>query len=123
MLSNVTVEQAFSWSISLTKQIDFNCLTNEMVTILTSISGVDEVNAYEVYAGRQVRSSGESDVTEKVIRRFPVDFTLVEQDDEYIELLRNLPSGDALQVLDYKAEKLVLMQVHHCIGPDRAGCD
>ncbi|BCG63572.1 MAG: diguanylate cyclase [Methyloprofundus sp.] len=120
MLSNITAEQAFSWSISLTKQIDFNCLTNEMVTILTSISGVDEVNAYEVYAGRQVRSSGESDVTEKVIRRFPVDFTLVEQDDEYIELLSNLPSGDALQVLDYKEEKIALMQVRHCIGPDRA---
>jgi diguanylate cyclase (GGDEF)-like protein len=119
-LSNVTSEQAFSWSISLTKQIDFNSLTNEMVAILASIEGVDEVNAYEVYAGRQVRSSGEPDVNEKVIRRFPVDFTLVEQDDEYIELLSHLSAGDALQMLDYKSEKIVLMQVCHCIGPDRA---
>ncbi len=120
MCIHVTAEQAFDWSIRLTKQVDFNCLTNEIVAILTSIAGVTEVNAYEVYAGRQVKSSGEPDITKKVIRRFPVDFTLLEQDDEYIELLSNMPSGDVLQVVDFKAEKLALMQVHHCVGPERA---
>jgi len=119
MLKNITAEQAFQWANRLTKQSDFGELTHEMVSILESLTGVQRVIVYEVYAGKQVKTSIGADGAERIVRRFPVDFAKADTEDKYGDLLNNLPELNTVHVIDYKSENLVLLSVPDCIGPDR----
>lgn len=119
MLSNVTTDQVFTWAERLTKQSDFNALTKEIDGILGSLQGVYKVAIYEVYAGRQVRASEKTSVVEKVVRRFPVDFTTIEHHDEYADLLNSMIVVGGHQVVEYKRERFLLLHVPNSIGPDR----
>jgi len=118
MLDNVTAEQAFEWAERLTRQRDFNALTKEIDVILGGLPSVRQVAIYEVYAGKQVRSSDNSAV-ERVVRRFPVDFATIEHHDEFADLLNTMVIASDVQLVDYKSERLVLLHIPNSIGPDR----
>ena len=118
MPQDTTVELVFSWAEQLTRQNDFNALTNKMVSIIESLNVVQEAVVYEVYAGRRTKVSETNDI-ERVIRRFPVDFSEVEKNDKYADLLSSIIFDKTIQVLDYKSSSLVLLNSPNVIGPDR----
>lgn len=119
MLENIDVAQAFQWAINLTKETDFNALTNCMVAIIADLPNIQKVIAYEVYAGRQVRVDGREGVSEKVVRRFPVDFTRVDHDDEYADFLNSIAYVSDVQLVEYHSDTLILLHAPNSIGPDR----
>jgi len=119
VLSNVTAEQAFTWAERLTSQSDFNALTNDMVAILEQLPSVQLVAVYEVFGGRQVKTNESGNYAERVIRRFPVDFSKQEYSDEYADLLNTFTVETAVQLVDYKFERFLLLHVPNSIGPDR----
>jgi len=120
MLKDITAEQAFQWANRLTKPSDFGELTHEMVCILESLSDVQCVIVYEVYAGNQVQTAIGEDGTARIVRRFPVDFAKAESEDKYSRLLNNLSELKTVYVCEYQSENLVLLSVPDCIGPDRS---
>ncbi len=120
MLKNITAEQVFQWVNRLTKQANFGELTHEMVCILESLAGVQRVLVYEVYAGKQIRTAVGTNGTERIVRRFPVDFAKADKEDKYGDLLNNLSESKTVCAIEYQSEKLILLAVPDCIGPDRA---
>lgn len=56
---------------------------------------------------------------EKVIRRFPVDFSQQEYRDEYADLLNTLVVEADIQIVDYKLYRLLLLHIPNSIGPHR----
>jgi len=121
MNQNVTINQVFEWSFCLSKQSNFSLLTTEILRIIQSLDGVSRSLAYEVYAGRAV-SSSTNNQNERVIRRFPLDFTGKEQEGEYDELLEQyvLTESEGIQTFSYESKKIILLHVKTDSGPDRA---
>ncbi|MDT8424838.1 MAG: GGDEF domain-containing protein [Methyloprofundus sp.] len=73
-----------------------------MVAILESLFGVQLVAVYEVFGGRRVKINESRNCVEKVIRRFPVDFSKQEYSDEYADLLNTLTVEADIQIVDYR---------------------
>ncbi|ESS66795.1 diguanylate cyclase [Methyloglobulus morosus KoM1] len=117
-----TVGQIFSWTLQLTSQKDYQELTYCFLGILAEIPWIDNAVAYEIY-NHDRKKPGESSVFhERLFRRFPVDITRNDQDDN--NNLANLLDQNA--DLNFSAPfetglySWVIFSIKGGSGPDRA---
>jgi len=114
------IDQYFEWIIRLTKQQDYHDLTNEFIHLFESFPNIDKVDAYEIYSGQKIKTEVCGQVTEQLVRRFPLNFTQ-EQPDENIDDLEEF-----YNIIDIKitplAKKIIriVFPIKDSIGPDRA---
>lgn len=122
MNQNSNYKQAFSWAIQMTAKADYQTLTHDFLGLLETLPYVHHAAAYEIYGDRNLRSGEAGSVGEQLIRRFPLDFSEPEQ-EENIDLLQEING-----TLDFKPSKPnaegLFTQFVACIrnvcGPERA---
>ena len=80
-----TRNQIFSWLFRLTNQQDYQSLTHEFLGILQENAHVTDASGYEIYNHKR-KISDEVCVDERLIRRFPLDFTKADDiaDNEHV---------------------------------------
>lgn len=73
-MSFLATNQIFSWMLRLTSQQDYQSLTHEFLDILQENPHVMQASGYEIYNHQRKISEGVN-IDERLIRRFPLDFT------------------------------------------------
>jgi diguanylate cyclase (GGDEF)-like protein len=73
-MSFLATNQIFSWMLRLTSQQDYQSLTHEFLDILQENPHITQASGYEIYNHQRKISEGVS-IDERLIRRFPLDFT------------------------------------------------
>jgi diguanylate cyclase (GGDEF)-like protein len=84
-MSSLTSNQIFSWLFRLTNQQDYQSLTHEFLDVLQENTHVTDASGYEIYNHKR-KISDEVCVDERLIRRFPLDFTKADDiaDNEHV---------------------------------------
>lgn len=122
MTTNIIPDQVFSGAIQLAAQPDYHGLTHCFLDLLEKCPGVDSVTAYEVYGNGSRKSGENAALCERLVRRFPLDFSAEEEEDK-TDLLREI--GDREDILvpskpDNQGNYLrALISITHLPGPDR----
>ena len=120
-MSILDANQIFSWMFSLSAQQDYQSLTHEFLKILEEYPHVSSASGYEIYNHKRKISNNES-VDERLIRRFPLNFT-TEYDVENNEHVSraDLIVGISTSEIDNEGfYSWAILTVKGGIGPDRA---
>jgi diguanylate cyclase (GGDEF)-like protein len=120
-MSFLTTNQIFSWLLRLTAQQDYQSLTHEFLDILQENPHITRASGYEIYNHQRKISEGVS-IDERLIRRFPLDFT--KEDDS----ADNPHVHDAAHVIGISTSDMnengmyswVILTVKGGNGPDRS---
>jgi putative two-component system response regulator len=120
--SDIDYRQAFAWAVQLTAQADYQSLTHGFLGLLEKLPWVNHAAAYEIYGDNSRRTGEAASIGEQLIRRFPLDFTALAQDED-AELL--LEINATLGMEPSKADgdgffRQVIASVRDVCGPDRA---
>jgi diguanylate cyclase (GGDEF)-like protein len=122
MSLNLTIQQILSWTLQLSAQPDYQALTHELLNILAEIPWVNNATAYEIY-NHERKITGESGTfREFLIRRFPLDFTRIDE-DKHNPLLAELDHLSDLNLSDKDESGLYTWAVYLIKGsggPERA---
>jgi len=122
MNANINYQEAFSWAIQLTEQIDYQSLTHCFLGLLEQLPYVSHAAAYEIYGDRSQKTGEACSVGDQLIRRFPLDFTENEQ-HENSELLQEINNTLDLKPSNPNAAGLftqIVASIRDVSGPDRA---
>lgn len=115
---DINPKRVMEWAIQLTAQPDYNALTFAFLDILEQMPEVHQVIAYEIYGN----SDNNGAVCEQLIRRFPLDLSDTEQ-EENLELLKEINSTEnispSLPDEDGVFARAVI-SIHDLAGPNRA---
>jgi len=119
---NINYQEAFAWAVKLTEQVDYQSLTHCFLGLLERLPYLSHAAAYEIYGDRSQKTGEACSVGEQLIRRFPLDFTENEQ-QENSDLLREIN-----HTLDVKPSKpnsaglftQIVASIRDVSGPDRA---
>jgi len=120
-MSFLTSNQIFSWMFRLSAQQDYQALTHEFLNILQENRYIDEVSGYEIYNHNR-KISESVNVDERLIRRFPLDFT-----KEY-DVSDNVHVSEAAHIIGITTSEAnaqgfhlwVILTVKGGNGPDRS---
>lgn len=120
-MSFLATNQIFSWMLRLTAQQDYQSLTHEFLDILQENPNVTTASGYEIYNHQRKISEGVS-VDERLIRRFPLDFT---KEDDTAD---NPHVHDAAHIIGISTSKVdedgiriwAILTVKGGNGPDRS---
>jgi diguanylate cyclase (GGDEF)-like protein len=120
-MSFLATNHIFSWMLRLTSQQDYQSLTHEFLDILQENIHITQASGYEIYNHQRKVSDGVS-VDERLIRRFPLDFT---KEDDASD---NLYAHDAAHIIGIATSKTdenghftwVILTVKGGNGPDRS---
>ncbi|MDD5229550.1 MAG: GGDEF domain-containing protein [Methylococcales bacterium] len=120
-MSFVATNQIFSWMLRLTSQQDYQSLTHEFLNILQENPHINEASGYEIYNHKRKISEGVS-VDERLIRRFPLDFT---KEDEVTDNARISDIAHIVGVSTGEADEngccsWAILTVKGGNGPDRS---
>ncbi len=121
MSFNPTIGQLFSWTIQLTDQQDYQALTHSYLAILAEIPWIDSATAYELY-NHERKNPGETNTfTERLFRRFPLNFTRNAEEDNSHLLARLDDTADLiLSVPDESGlHKWAIFSIKGSSGPER----
>ncbi len=120
-MSSSVSNHVFSWVFRLTSHQDYQSLTHEFLDILKEIPKVREASGYEIYNHKRKISEGVS-IDERLIRRFPLDFTNVDDvtDNENVSNAAHVV-GISTGELDKKGGcSWAILTVKGGNGPDRS---
>lgn len=122
MSLNQIVRQFFSWTIQLTAQQDYQALTHSYLDILAEIPWIDSAIAYEIYIHERKNLGETSAVRERLIRRFPLDFTRNTEEDNSNLLARFDDTADRNFSAPDKSglHRWAIFSIKGGSGPDRA---
>ncbi len=120
-MSFLTPNQIFSWMFRLSAQQDYQTLTHEFLNILQENPQVNEASGYEIY-NHKLKISGEVIIDERLIRRFPLDFT---KEDDISDNVRVSDSAHIIGVATSDADangdfSWSVLTVKGGSGPDRS---
>ena len=120
-MSILNASQIFSWMFRLSAQQDYQSLTHKFLEILTEYPHVNNASGYEIYNHKR-KISNNVCVDERLIRRFPLNFT-----KEYdIENNENVSRADLIvgistsEIDNQGFYSWVILTVKGGNGPDRA---
>jgi len=122
MSLNPTVQQILSWSQQLSAQPDYQALTHEFLNILGEIPCIKSAAAYEIYNHERKISGETGTFRELLIRRFPLDFTRID-DENHNFLLAELDHTSDLNLSTKNESGLytwAIYLVKGSGGPERA---
>jgi diguanylate cyclase (GGDEF)-like protein len=122
MSLNLTVRQIFSWSIQLSAQQDYQALTHKFLAILAEIPWIDNAAAYEIYNHQRKKPGESGTVSERLIRRFPLDFTRNDEED-HNSLLAGLDHTTDLTLSapnEFGLYAWAIFSIRGSSGPERA---
>lgn len=119
---DLTPQKIFDWVTRLTAQSYYQSLTRSFLTILNELPEVKKAIAYEVFVARRIRvriDEVESS-NERLIKRFPLDFTAASEEDDFDfdtisegELLKLIPAQGGEQNSELH------LYIKAKLGPDR----
>lgn len=120
-MSFLTSNQIFSWMSRLSAQQDYQTLTHEFLNILEENPHINEASGYEIYNHKRKISEGVN-VDERLIRRFPLDFT---KEDDVAE---NIHVSNAVHIIGISTNDAnekgnhswAILTVKGGNGPDRS---
>lgn len=118
----LTIGQVFSWLLTLTYPKDYQNLTYGFLAILEETPWIDIAVAYEIYIHDR-RKPGESNVVrEQLFRKFPLDITRNDQDDNNnLAALLDQNADLSLSSVDENGlYSWVIFLIKGSCGPDRA---
>ncbi|NOR70769.1 MAG: diguanylate cyclase [Methylomarinum sp.] len=118
-MGTITSQQGFDWVISLTKQKDYQGLTCKFLEMLAGMPGIKHVEAFEIHGGKQVRVNEKHQLTEQLVRRFPLDFTS-ESEGIHMDWLDGFDQITGLKVISSVGQEQLLFPIKDSIGPVRA---
>ena len=120
-MSFLTTNQIFSWMFRLSAQQDYQSLTHEFLDILQENPRINNASGYEIYNHKRKISEGVI-VDERLIRRFPLDFTKEDDisDNTHVsEASHNI--GISTSAIDKNDEcSWAILTVKGGNGPDRS---
>ncbi|ABC30854.1 FOG: GGDEF domain [Hahella chejuensis KCTC 2396] len=88
-MSTEDLQKAFQLSAELLQNQSYHDLTQNLISFLRSIEGVDEVSAYEIFSATPAAGTGGENQRDTLVRRFP----LISNDDfdnQNADVLRKL---------------------------------
>ncbi|NOQ15510.1 MAG: diguanylate cyclase [Methyloprofundus sp.] len=113
-------QQIFNWAIALTQAQNYQDLTIDFLEVLKELPEVENVEAFEVHGGRQRRASEFNQFTEQLVRRFPLDFTSTQAEND-IGWLDDFEQAVAVKVVQVNSvESEYLIPIKGSVGPERA---
>ncbi len=120
-MSFLTSNQIFSWMFRLSAQKDYQTLTHEFLNILQENPQINEASGYEIYNHKR-KISGEVIIDERLIRRFPLDFT---KEDDIADNVRVSDSAHIIGVVTSDMDEngdfsWSVLTVKGGSGPDRS---
>ncbi len=122
MSFNLTIDEVFSWNLSLTAQQDFQALTHSFLEILHSVPGIEKAIAYEIHNNDKKRTGEAGTIQEQLITRFPVNFN--EESNETFNSIFNFSEhreGLSLSTISPTgAYSRAILSISNGNGPDRA---
>jgi diguanylate cyclase (GGDEF)-like protein len=122
MKQAINYQQAFAWAVNLTANLDYQSLTHDLLGYLEQLPFVSHAAAYEIYGERSLRSGQASQASEQLIRRFPLDLTSDEPNEE-VDLLVEINKPQDFKPSKPNALGLyteVLVCIRDVSGPERA---
>ncbi|WLQ17019.1 GGDEF domain-containing protein [Hahella aquimaris] len=88
-MSTEDLQKAFQLSAELLQNQSYHDLTQNLISLLRSIEGVDEVSAYEIFSSAPPASNSKNPRSDILVRRFP----LISNDDfdnQNADVLKNI---------------------------------
>jgi len=116
-MKKIVIQQVFDWSILLTEQESYHNLTYTFITILNALSGVKQVDVFEVYGGKHRKTSPSDQVTSQLVRRFPLSFEV--EKEESFDWLKTFEKVLDVEIKSPNPDQF-LLPIKGTIGPDRA---
>lgn len=121
MTLHVTPQQVFDWVVRLTGQQVYQELTHIFLKILEEITEISKATSFEVYSHKNIRMDKAGTLCDHLIRRFPLDFSNDEQDDE-LDTFDIQRDQETIKLLKLQADG-TWNQLHTYVktdlGPDR----
>jgi diguanylate cyclase len=117
--SIINPKRVMEWAIQLTAQPDYNTLTFAFLDMLEQLPEVQQVIAYEIYGSDRNRSGA---VCEQLIRRFPLDLSDNEQEQD-VALLKEINNTESVSPSMPDEDgvfKRVVISIRDLAGPNRA---
>ncbi|MDD2865372.1 MAG: GGDEF domain-containing protein [Methylococcales bacterium] len=120
-MSFLTTNQIFSWLSRLTAQQDYQSLTHEFLNILQENPNVIRASGYEIYNHQRKVSDGVS-IDERLIRRFPLDFTKEDDsaDNPHVHDAAHVIGISTSEVNENGVHSWAILTVKGGNGPDRS---
>jgi diguanylate cyclase (GGDEF)-like protein len=117
----LATNQIFSWMLRLTNQQDYQSLTHEFLNILQENPHINEASGYEIYNHKRKLSEGVN-VDERLIRRFPLDFTKEDDgaDNSHISNAAHILGISTSEVDKNGCCSWAILTVKGGNGPDRS---
>ena len=113
--------QIFSWLCRLTNHQDYQSLTHEFLDILKENPKIHKADGYEIYNHKRKISEGVS-IDERLIRRFPLDFTSLDdvQDNENVSRVAHNIGISTSEIDNKGCCSWAILTVKGGNGPDRS---
>jgi len=118
-LKKITIQRVFDWSIFLTQQENYQNLTFSFIEVLKAFSTIEKIDAFEFYAGKQRKTDPSNQGTGQLVRRFPLDFSVVEEKEANFDWLEIFDQVLDVEIKSAKDNQF-LLPIKGTIGPDRA---
>jgi len=120
-MSFLATSQIFSWMLRLTAQQDYQSLTHEFLNILQENPHITAASGYEIYNHQRKISEGVS-VDERLIRRFPLDFTKEDDtaDNPHVHDAAHIIGISTSDANEHNVYSWAILTVKGGNGPDRS---
>jgi diguanylate cyclase len=121
MTLHATPQQVFDWAVQLTGQQVYQELTNVFLKILSELPQITKATSYEIYSHKNIRMDKAGTLCEHLIRRFPLDFSNDESDED-IGVIGDFTENEVVKLDKLQADGTwtqLQLFIKAQLGPDR----